>query len=55
MVFEGPTKPSKSDDADTWEHHFIGVWESSLLLVLRENPDIVKWLISDGGTVPPKK
>jgi hypothetical protein len=50
MVFEGPTKPSKSDDADAWEHHFIGVWESSLLLVLRENPDIVKWLTTNGGT-----
>ncbi len=55
MVFEGPSKPSKSDDADVWEHHFIGIWESSLLLVLRENPDIVKWLVSNGGTIPTKK
>jgi hypothetical protein len=55
MVFEGTSKPSKSDDADVWEHHFIGVWESSLLLVLRENPDIVKWLVSNGGTEPVKK
>jgi hypothetical protein len=44
MVFEGPVKPADGASADDWEHHFIGVWETSLLMVLRDNPEIVKWL-----------
>lgn len=46
MVFESPTKPSKSATYEDWEHFFIGVWENSLLMILRENPDIVNWLIN---------
>ena len=29
------------------EHHFIGVWENSLLMVLRDNRELTEWLIGD--------
>lgn len=44
MVFEGPAKPSKKDSYDTWEHHFIGVWEAGMLMFLKDNPKVVAWL-----------
>jgi len=46
MVFDTATKPKKTDDFEAWEHYFIGVWESSLLLILKENPDILEWLLN---------
>jgi Zn-dependent peptidase ImmA (M78 family) len=45
MVWESPTKPKKNAEFEDWEHYFIGVWETSLLLVLRDNPDVVSWLL----------
>lgn len=47
MVFDNSVKPKKSDDFETWEHFFIGVWENSLIMVMRDNPDLVEWLISE--------
>lgn len=47
MVFENPIKPRKNMEYEEWEHHFIGIWEQSLLLVLRDNPDLVDWLLED--------
>jgi hypothetical protein len=46
MVWENPTsKPGKSAGHDEWEHYFIGVWETSLLLIMRENPKLMEWLL----------
>jgi hypothetical protein len=47
MVFENQTKPNKSASFEDWEHHFIGIWENSLLMVLRDNPDLVAYLLKD--------
>lgn len=44
MVFDNETKPGSKSSFDDWEHYFIGVFENSLLMVLRDNPEIVKWL-----------
>lgn len=44
MVFEGPVKPKKTDDFEAWEHYFIGVWENSLIFVIRDNPELIAWL-----------
>jgi hypothetical protein len=41
------TKPSKSADYADWEHHFISVYESGLLMVLQDNPELVKYLVED--------
>lgn len=44
MTFDNEAKPGPKASFEEWEHYFIGVWENSLLLVLRDNPDIVRWL-----------
>lgn len=47
MTFDNSVKPKKSDDFETWEHYFIGVWENSLIMVMRDNPELIEWLISE--------
>jgi hypothetical protein len=46
MVFSS-LKPRKSDDFETWEHYFIGVYEETLLIVLRDNPELLEYLTAD--------
>jgi Zn-dependent peptidase ImmA (M78 family) len=41
---DGMPKPKKKDSFEDYEHYFIGLYESSLLAVLRENPQLVEWL-----------
>ena len=38
---------TKKLDYEGWEHHFIGVWENSLLMILRDNPKLTEWLLED--------
>lgn len=45
MVFDNSVKPKKTDDFEAWEHYFIGVWENSLIMVLRDNPELLEWLL----------
>ena len=40
-------KPKKKDDFDTWEHFFIALYEGNLLGVLKDNPDLLEWLLND--------
>ena len=47
MVFSTSSKPRKSDDFETWEHYFIGVYEETLLIVLRDNPELLEYLTAD--------
>lgn len=47
MTFENPTKPKKSSEFEEWEHYFVGIFESSLLMVLRDNPELVAWLLQE--------
>lgn len=44
MCFESPIKPRKGAEYGEWEHYFIGIWETSMLLVLQDNPQLVDWL-----------
>lgn len=46
-VYDTTIKPTKKDDFETWEHYFIGVYEEGLLLVLRDNPELIKYLLTD--------
>ena len=41
------TKPVKTSDFADWEHHFISMYEVGLLMVLQDNPNLVKYLTSD--------
>ena len=46
MVLGNRTKPPSDATADDWEHHFIETYESGLLMVMQDNPELVKWLSS---------
>lgn len=48
MVFDGKKKPDKDDAYEEWEHHFIGVFEAGMLGFLKDNPDVVEWLLQEG-------
>lgn len=45
--FTFETGEVKKSDYDAWEHHFIAIWENSLLMVLRDNPELTAWLLED--------
>jgi hypothetical protein len=47
-VYDTSVQPKKSDNFDIWEHYFIGIWEESLLVLLRDNPELSTYLLSDG-------
>lgn len=44
FTFGSPTKPGKEAEYEDWEHHFIGIYEEALLVVLKENPEVAKYL-----------
>lgn len=44
MIFEGPSVPDKKSKYETWEHHFIGIFENAVLLIIRDNPGLIEWL-----------
>lgn len=44
MIFEGPVKPKKKSEYEEWEHHFISIYENAFLMIMQDNPDLVKWL-----------
>lgn len=46
MVFENGI-PDKDVDFERWEHYFIGVYENALIMFMRDNPDIVDWLMTE--------
>jgi hypothetical protein len=44
LVFDTGIKPKKTDEFDVWEHFFIGAWETSLIMVFRDNPKILNYI-----------
>jgi Zn-dependent peptidase ImmA (M78 family) len=47
FTFGGSHKPHKSTSYEDWEHYWIGLMEEPMLLVLRENPDLLNYLLTD--------
>lgn len=47
MAWENQTKPGKGASFEDWEHYFIGVWETTLIMALRDNPEFVRWILKD--------
>jgi hypothetical protein len=45
MIFENGM-PKKKADFDEWEHFFIGVYENSFLMLMRDNPELMEWLVN---------
>lgn len=46
MVFENGL-PEKEVEFERWEHFFIGVYENALIMFMRDNPEIVDWLMTE--------
>lgn len=44
MIYEGTSSPKKKDDYEVWEHHFISIYEKAMLVIIRDNPEIIAWL-----------
>lgn len=45
MVYgSGQKEPGPKDTYETWEHHFIGIWESPMLSFIKDNAEVVAWL-----------
>ena len=42
MVFENGM-PEAGSDYEKWEHYFIGVYENALIMILKDNPELIKW------------
>jgi hypothetical protein len=47
MVYDTSIQPRRSDSFEVWEHYFIGIWEESLLLVLKDNPELLDYILKD--------
>jgi hypothetical protein len=43
MIFENGM-PKKKAAYEEWEHFFIGVYENALLMLIRDNPELMEWL-----------
>lgn len=43
MTFENSTFPTGTDFEEV-EHFFINIYENSILMFIRDNPEIVEWL-----------
>ena len=46
MIFENGM-PEKGAKYNEWEHFFIGVYENSLIMIMRDNPELMEWLINE--------
>jgi hypothetical protein len=44
-TFDNSVTPTKKDDLGVWEHYFIGLYEEGLLLTIRDNPDLLDYLL----------
>jgi hypothetical protein len=47
FTFGGSYSPSKGTTYEEWEHYFIGLYEEPMTMVLRDNPELVKYLLAD--------
>lgn len=47
FTFGGSFVPGRSTGFTEWEHYFIGLYEEPVLMVLRDNPDLVAYLLND--------
>lgn len=47
VTFGGSFTPPKNTDFSDLEHYFIGLYEEPLVMVLRDNPELVEFLLND--------
>jgi hypothetical protein len=39
--------PDKLESFDDWEHHFIGIIQEPLIMLIRDNPDLIAYLTAE--------
>ncbi len=44
--------PDKLESFDDWEHHFIGIVQEPLTMLIRDNPGLIEWLTATDPTPP---
>lgn len=47
FTFGGSYSPPKGTTYEEWEHYFIGMYEEPLTMVLRDNPELMKYLLAN--------
>lgn len=47
FTFGGSYKPDKKTEYEDWEHYWIGLYEEPLLMLLRDNPELVEYLLGE--------
>ena len=47
FTYGGSYAPPRGTTYSEWEHYWIGLYEEPLLQTLRDNPDLVSYLLSD--------
>jgi hypothetical protein len=47
FTFGGSFKPDKRTDFEDWEHYWIGLYEEPVVMMLRDNPDLVEYLTGE--------
>lgn len=43
----GSFKPAKATEYVEWEHYWIGLYEEPVVAMLRDNPELVSFLVAD--------
>lgn len=46
FTFGGSFKPQIKTDYEDWEHYWIGLYEEPVVMMLRDNPDLVDYLLA---------
>jgi len=47
FTYGGSFQPAKGTGFLDWEHYWIGLYEEPVVVMLRENPDLVAYLLSN--------
>ncbi len=47
FTFSQSERNDKSENHDEWEHYFIGLVQEPIVMLLRDNPDLLEYLTTD--------
>lgn len=50
FIYGGNHRPKKDTTYEEWEHFWIGIYEEPVVQILRENPDLVAFLLDPSDT-----
>ncbi len=47
VTFGGSYQPGKGTTFEEWEHYFIGLYEEPVMLMLKDNPDLLDYFLAN--------